>query len=152
MIKHTKNKRDWILIGIFTLTLGVYFLVSTFVIPQKEATAANIFYGQNSEPIVVIDFVNENIIIKYMQDETSLYPVVDLNNQTITLLGDFEIQGIRQEVVIGYSFERKSVEILEEESPYHICSNQGESSQQALICLPNAIRVEFTSGDIDFII
>jgi hypothetical protein len=152
MKKMTKNKRDWILIVGATLIIGIYFAISTWFITYDDSTAANVYYGNNNQPIVVIDFVNEKITIEYQQENAEMYPKVDLINQTITLLGDYKVQGVRQEVVIGYSFINKTVEILEEESPYHICSNQGASDRQALICLPNAIRVEFTNTEIDFII
>lgn len=148
----SKTKRDIILVVTILGLLGLYVFVTTFLIEQKEATAANVFYGNNQNPIVSIDFINQQIIVHFQQENAENYPVIDLENNRITLLGDYEINGVRQEVVIGFDFVNLTVEILEEESPYHICSNQGASSNQALICLPNAIRVEFTSAELDFIL
>jgi hypothetical protein len=148
----SKTKRDMTLILIVIGLLGTYLFVTSFLIVPRESTAAKIFYGNNQNPIVTIDFINEQIIVHFQQENSEEYPFIDIENNRITLLGDFEINGVRQEVVIGYDFLNLTVEILEEESPYHICSNQGASSGQALICLPNAIRVEFTSAELDFIL
>ena len=146
-----KTQRDMMLIFIVLLGIGVYFLLTTFVIKHEPQTQAQVFYGNNSNPIVTIDFVNERIIIHYNQEGLSQYPIMNQELNTITLLGDYEISGVRQEVVIGYDFMNQTVTILEEESPYNVCSNLGASSKQALICLPNAIRVEFSRADVDFI-
>jgi hypothetical protein len=79
-----------------------------------------------------------------------------LNQATITLLGDYEVDGTRQIVVIEYNFGKRSVEIIEEQSPNNICSNEGLSTGKPLICLPNRIRVEFESSydgnEPDFIV
>jgi len=66
------------------------------------------------------------------------------------LLGDYKINGERQIVVIRYDYGRKSVEIIQEQSPNNICSREGESTGWPLICLPNRIRVEFETNDEDF--
>jgi hypothetical protein len=146
-----KTQRDMMLIFIVLLGIAVYFLLTTFVIKQEPQTQAQVFYGNNPNPIVTIDFVNERIIIHYNQEGLSQYPIMNQELNTITLLGDYEISGVRQEVVIGYDFMNQTVTILEEESPYNVCSNLGASNKQALICLPNAIRVEFSRADVDFI-
>jgi hypothetical protein len=66
------------------------------------------------------------------------------------LLGDYTVNGIRQIVVIKYDFNKRSVQIIEEQSPNNICSREGESTGWPLICLPNRIRVEFVTDQGDF--
>jgi hypothetical protein len=149
-----KTKRDLILgLGILILVL-VTWLILTLTLSIGTATSASVYYGSNKEAIVTIDFVSKNVSIHYYQETTTeiRYPYVDLTNQTIILLGDFELNGIRQEVVIAYDFEKQSVQITEEMSPYNVCSKQGEITSGALICLPNRVRVEFKNAEEDFIL
>lgn len=149
-----KTKRDLFLgLGILIFVL-LTWLFLTFTLSNGTATKASIYYGSNREAIATIDFVSEQISIHYYQEtETNeRYPFVDLLNNTITLLGDYEVDGIRQEVVITYDFENQSVQITEETSPYNVCSKQGEIKSGALICLPNSVRVEFKNAEEDFVL
>jgi hypothetical protein len=149
-----KTKRDLFLgLGILIFVL-LTWLFLTLTLSNGTATKASIYYGSNREAIATIDFVSEQISIHYYQEtETNeRYPYVDLLNNTITLLGDYEVDGIRQEVVITYDFENQSVQITEETSPYNVCSKQGEIKSGALICLPNSVRVEFKNAEEDFVL
>lgn len=149
-----KTKRDLFLgLGIFIFVL-LTWLILTLTLSNGTATSASIYYGSNKEAIATIDFVSEQISIHYYQetDTHTRYPYVDLSNNTITLLGDYEVDGIRQEVVITYDFEKQSVQITEETSPYNVCSKQGEITSGALICLPNSVRVEFKNAEEDFVL
>jgi len=98
----------------------------------------------------VIRNYTQNVPDGYNQN----YPIIDEEAQTITLLGDYELNGIRQIVVIKYEFgtanSKPSVEIIQEQSPNNICSREGVSTGKPLICLPNRIRVEFDSSEVDF--
>lgn len=155
-----KNKRDVLLLAVlFTLVGGIYILFRLFAFSGDQSVAM-IYYGSSSNPIVTIDFVNFEVTKHYQQPSTDGYgsfPVIDLDNQTITLLGDYAIGGVRQIVVIRYTFatgeHRGSVEIIQEQSPNNICSREGVSTGKPLICLPNRIRVEFGSNDSeDFVV
>jgi hypothetical protein len=103
---------------------------------------------------VTVDFSRQTIERHYDQSVPSSYdgdyPIIDLDQQTITLLGDYTVNGIRQIVVIKYDFNKRSVQIIEEQSPNNICSREGESTGWPLICLPNRIRVEFVTDQGDF--
>jgi hypothetical protein len=122
-----------------------------------ESSKAHIFYGSSSEPIVTIDFENRIVTKNYTQEVPigydPIYPIIDLDKQEITLLGFYSINGVRQILVVKYDFEQKSVEIIEEQSPYNICSKEGVSTGKPIVCLPNRIRIEFESkSDDDFIV
>jgi hypothetical protein len=156
----SKNKRDaLLLVVLFLLVGGVYFAFQLFVF-QADQQVANIYYGSSSDPIVTIDFVNFEVTKHYNQvvpEGYGSFPIIDLDNQTVTLLGDYTVGGIRQIVVIQYTFatgeRRGSVEIIEEKSPNNICSREGVSTGKPLICLPNRIRVEFGTNDSeDFVV
>ena len=147
-----KMKRDSILIAVILLLLGSVFAYMEILYNPGDATVANVYYGSDQNPIVIIDFTKQEIFVQFEQPSSENYPVVDAINQTITLLGDFEVGGVRQEVIIGYNFDKKTVRVIEEQSPYNVCSKQGESDGAAIICLPNGIRVEFSTATTDFIL
>ena len=149
------NKRDLVLIIFLLLIVGGVFLVTQLLKSNETASLAHVYYGSSNEAIVTIDFQKMEVVKNYDQDIPSSYnedyPMIDEANQTITLLGDYEINGVRQIVVIQYDFGVRSVQIIEEQSPNNICSRDGVSYGKPLICLPNRVRVEFESNeDSDF--
>lgn len=149
-----KNKRDFLLVTLLFFILGgIYILFRLFAF-QGEASIANVYYGNSPDPIVTIDFMNYRVIRNYDQDVPTTYdqsyPIIDEINQTITLLGDYELNGTRQIVVIQYNYGAKSVQIIQEQSPNNICSREGVSTAWPLICLPNRVRVEFETNAEDF--
>ncbi len=149
---NVQNRRDVFLIIALIVILGGVFVYYNWFAYNQPAAAAHIYYGSSDEPIVSIDFVKQEVTIHrnqevpstYLGDNYTSYPYHDTNQQTITLLGDYTVNGIRQIVVIQYYYGiRGSIKIIEETSPNNICSLEGESSGKPLICLPNRIRVEF---------
>lgn len=153
----TKNKRDILLLAILVLLVGGIYLVFQLFVFNAESSKAHVFYGSSNEPIVTIDFENRVVTKNYTQDVPSeydpIYPIIDLERNEITLLGFYSINNVRQILVIRYDFNQKSVEIVEEQSPYNICSKEGVSTGKPIVCLPNRIRIEFESkSDDDFII
>lgn len=158
-IKSVQTKRDIFLSVALFIVVGALFLLFRLTAFNSDATQAYIFYGDLSNPIVTIDFAYNNgegrIVKNYDQEVPNNYgnyPIINENDQTITLLGDYEIDGVRQIVVIKYDYVKKSVQIIEEQSPNNICSREGESTGWPLICLPNRIRVEFDTNEEDFTI
>jgi hypothetical protein len=153
--KTTNNQRDIFLIVFLLLIVGGFFLYFQFFRTIEDASYAHIFYGTSNEPLVTIDFTKNEINVIQSQDVPSTYdqnyPIVDETQKTITLLGDYEINGIRQVVIITYDFGRKTVQVIEEQSPNNICSKEGESNGKPLICLPNRVRIEFeVDSESDF--
>ena len=148
MIKRhkTQNKRDIILVLVLLVVAGSIFAYFNYFAYDSDAAVAHIYYGNSDEPIVSIDF--EKQLVTHRKQEVpdeydDIYPIIDLNNRTITLLGDYKVEGQRQIVVIEYNYGQRSVKIIEESSPNNICSLEGTSTGKPLICLPNRIRVEF---------
>jgi hypothetical protein len=148
------TKRDWIFLGVLSLIIGGVFIYFQYFNTVPSTGIAYVYYSASEDPIATINFNRKEVVVHYTQDVTGqeVYPIVDLDNQTITVLGDYEVDGVRQVVVIGFDFNQNSVRIVEEESPYHVCSRQGETTQYALICLPNGVRVEFSYSEEDFVI
>lgn len=161
MIKWGIRTRDIVLTAVLLLLAGGIFLVVHFVALSGDKSYASVYYGNASEPIVTVNFDSGHVEVNYEQAVPSIYtttyPVVENGQNTdghsviwVTLLGDYEIDDVRQELVVEFDLDQKSIQIIEEESPQNICSRQGVSTAAPLICLPNRVRVEFvTSGDVD---
>lgn len=155
------KKRDLLLAAILLLLAGGVFLTVSIINSNRDTSYANVFYGNSNQPIVAVNFDSGTATVNYMQDVPSSYtidyPVIEEGvNEAghaviwVTLLGDYEINDVRQELVVEFDLDEKSIQIIAEESPQNICSKQGISTSVPLICLPNRIRVEFvTSGDVD---
>lgn len=144
--KTTKNQRDIYLIVFLLIIVGGFFLYFQVFRTIEDASYAHIYYGTASEPLVTIDFTKNEVNLIQNQNVPSTYdnyPIIDETQKTITLLGDYEINGIRQVVVITYDFGNKTVQVIEEQSPNNICSKEGVSNGKPLICLPNRVRIEF---------
>ncbi len=158
--KKAVRKRDIYMISILMLVFGALFFVFQYVIFAGDAVSAYIYYGV-AEPIVTVNFTDQEVIRNFDQEvpegTTKNYPLINLDGEDgyveITLLGAFELDGTRQEVVISVDFSQNRIKVKEEESPLNICSKQGWSTAVPLICLPNRVRVEFDSSqsDVDFI-
>ncbi|QWB96043.1 NusG domain II-containing protein [Mycoplasmatota bacterium] len=158
--KKTMQKRDLYMIGILLVFFAALFLMFQYVWYAGDATYAYVYYGLD-DPIVSIDFSKDEVERHFDQtvpeDIDIAYPVIAENDDNgyieITLLGDFDIDGIRQVVIIQVDFEQNRVRVVEEQSPLNVCSKQGWSTAVPLICLPNRVRVEFdtNTSDIDII-
>lgn len=152
-----KNRRDLKLLSVLILLIGGIYLFFQLIVFNIDSSKAHIYYGSSSTPIVTIDFLNRSVTKNYIQEVPSnyesIYPIIDLEKSEITLLGFYSINNIRQELVIKYDFDQKSIQVIEEESPFNICSKEGVSTGKPIICLPNRVRIEFESkSDDDFII
>ncbi|TNF07484.1 MAG: hypothetical protein EP317_04590 [Bacillota bacterium] len=142
----TQNKRDIILVLVLLVVVGSVFAYFNYFAYGNDAAVAHIYYGNSDEPIASIDFDKQVVTHRKQEvpgDYDDVFPIIDSNNRTITLLGDYKVDGRRQIVVIQYNFGQRSVKIIEESSPNNICSLEGTSTGKPLICLPNRIRVEF---------
>jgi hypothetical protein len=158
--KKTMRKRDFYMIGGLLVFFAALFFMFQFVWFAGDAAYAYIYYGLD-DPMVTVDFSKGEVIRNFDQelpDDIDIsYPLISQNDESgyteIILLGDYKIDGVRQEVFIEVDFEQNRLRVFEEESPLNVCSKQGWSTAVPLICLPNKVRVEFDSdtSDIDFV-
>jgi len=146
------TKRDWIImISIVVLAFLVYFGFEALFF-NKKSNGAEVIYTPDGT-LAYIDFEKETITKSKNQSNipdsfNETFPIIKDNQ--ITVLGDYTINGVRQIVVIEVNFSKSSVKIVKEESPNNICSKLGEQTNKPLICLPNNVRVSFTTDlDID---
>ena len=63
----------------------------------------------------------------------------------------YVIKGRLGYVLLEYSPEKKMIQVVEETSPYNICSNQGFSNSAPIVCLPNYVTIVFGDIDVDVI-
>lgn len=140
--------RDWLIIsGIIIIAILAFVMIGK---PNnKKYRQAEIIYRSELIAIVRFDLKKVEIVKEQAQNNEKTYPIIDEENQTITLLGDYKINNVRQELIIKYNFEERSMQIIKEQSPNNICSNLGKSTSKELICIPNNVRVRFTNGSID---
>jgi hypothetical protein len=145
------NQRDIFLIIFLLVIVGGVFLYFQVIRTTQDASYAHIYYGTSNQPLVTIDFIKNEVNVIESQnvpnDYSENYPIINETQKTITLLGDYEINGIRQVVIITYDFGSRTVQVIEEQSPNNICSKEGVSNGKPLICLPNRVRVEFEVDD-----
>ena len=61
----------------------------------------------------------------------------------------YEVMGENGKVVIEVLDDK--IRVVEENSPYHLCSKQGfiSNAGQSIICLPNKIIIKLPNEDID---
>lgn len=100
--------------------------------------------------ILFLIFYNPNIpTTATIYYEDKILQNIDLNIDKV-----YEVKGDLG--IVKIEVKKKSVKIIEENSPNHICSKQGSISKgyQSLICLPNKIIVKInnTNNDIDAVI
>lgn len=137
-------RRDLILFGVLVIVFGGIYLNYHFW-PREAALCASITYRQ--ETYVEVNFNSRNAtILKYQEDKN--YPKKELGEDylEITLLGDYKVDGVNQEVVIFIDFDQKRIKVSEEKSPFNLCSKQGWTTYGYIICLPNSISIGFDTG------
>lgn len=159
-------KKDIIVIGVASL-IAIFLLVFTLV-TKKEAETAYIKY-KNKE-LFSVNLTSGKYTKKTDEYLEDIKPVIDGDN---LMIGDFQdnridkgqgvivylednfthfyIMGYRGYIHIEYSKERKQIRVVEEDSPYHICSNLGFSNSKPIICLPNLVTIVF-DNDVDITI
>lgn len=164
--KKSITKKDIILISIVSLiVLGILiFSLAT----RKAGDTAFIKYSDNE--LFRVDLKTGKYEAKTTTYVEETKPLIDGNNLLIGTTIDnriekgsgviiyveekvthFYILAFRGYLHIEYSKDRKQIRVVEEDSPYNICSNLGFSNSKPIICLPNLVSIVF-DNDVDIII
>ncbi|VEU79663.1 FAD:protein FMN transferase [Haploplasma axanthum] len=145
--------KEWLIIsGVIIIAFLGFFMISKAF---KKSKYQNAYVVYRDKVLAVVHFTEQKVETENNQEgipeyNNKTYPIINLENKTITILGDYEIDGIRQELVVRYDFEKHSMQIIEEQSPKNICSNLGESTGMELVCVPNNIKISFGNGSPNF--
>lgn len=155
-----KNKNDRILIGVLLIIFGGYLLI-TSVLEKKGEVA---YVKVDNELMFSVDLKDgtfkprPNEVVKILQE----MPVVEedkllvdgvvqtflaFNQGIVRYENLYYIMGNLGIVVIEY--KDNQIRVKEEISPYNICSRQGFSDKQPIICLPNYVTIEFNAAETD---
>lgn len=62
----------------------------------------------------------------------------------------YKVEGYNGEVLI--EVKNNKLRVYKENSPLHICSNQGWTDNGSIVCLPNKIVITFTNENLDTIV
>jgi len=76
---------------------------------------------------------------------------LDTGDGVIVFENIYVIKGRLGYVLLEYSPVKKMIQVVEETSPYNICSNQGFSNSAPIVCLPNYVTIVFGDIDVDVI-
>lgn len=144
LFKKPELFKDVALFVILIFAFGIGYLNYHFW-PKETPTIAEVTY--KLETYVTIDFDMQTVTINKEQDENyPKYEIIDLRH-LVTILGDYKINNIRQEVIIEIDFMTNEIRVSEENSPHNFCSLQGWTGRGAIICMPNNVAITFRSGN-----
>lgn len=164
MLKNKKQlKRDLILIGSLILVVGIIFIL--YYSLKEDAEVAIVSYDN----VILFEVDMENGAFKgvtttYTADSMPEIKDEDLyvGSEIFTNLkeGDgvliyndtYFIKGKLGYVKIEYNPATKKIRVVEETSPYNICSNQGYSNEAPIVCLPNYVSIKFSKSELDEIL
>lgn len=143
--------RDWLIISavIIIAFLGFYMISKAFSKLKYEQAA--IIHGGKIVVLINFDKKNVEIVENFPLDEYNgkKYPSVDYEKNTITVMGDFAIDGVYQEMIFEFNFEKHSMQAISETSPKKEISKMGISTGKDLISIPYNIIVRFGNGKIN---
>lgn len=90
---------------------------------------------------------NQNLtaLVYYKND---LVLEIDLSVLSTEIV-EYQVEGENGEIIIAA--KHNAIAVIKEESPYHLCSQQGfiNSTHQALICLPNKVYIKIVGNSSD---
>lgn len=164
MVKNKPQlKRDLILIASLVLIVGIIFIL--YYSLKDEPEAAIVSY----ESIVLFELSMDNGKYKQATEtfNAEFLPEIKedklfIDNEEFTLLqegygvlkfeNNYFVKGKLGFVHIEYNKTTKKIRVVEETSPYNICSNQGYSNNAPIVCLPNYISIKFSKSEVDEIL
>jgi Uncharacterized protein conserved in bacteria len=105
---------------ILFLIIIIVFIISLYIIFSHDSSGSNALVYKNGEVILEID----------LNLDEQLYEVEGENGTVRILAGNGKVK------------------VIEEKSPYHICSKQGyiTKSYETIVCLPNKISIEISNN------
>lgn len=156
-------KRDLLLIGILILIVGIIFVLYYSLKEEAEVAVVSydntalfeidmengVFKGKTTSynASVMPEIKGENL---YVGDE--LFTSLKEGDGVLVFNDNYFVKGKLGYVKIQYNPTTKKIRVVEETSPYNICSNQGYSSEAPIVCLPNYVSIKFSKSELDEIV
>lgn len=78
----------------------------------------------------------------YVYYENNLIKTIDLGKNDI-----YTVDGYNDKVVL--EVKNNKIRVVEEDSPFHLCSKQGYTNNVPIVCLPNKIVIDFKTNELD---
>lgn len=158
-----KKKNDRILIGILLIVFGGYLLATSILEKTGDIAYVKVrntvlfsvdlrdgsFTPRKNEQVIMLEELprveKDGIYVNDIKLDT-----LEINKGIAVYENQYYIMGHLGIVVIEYKDSK--VRVKEEFSPYNICSRQGFSDKNPIICLPNYVTIEFNQSETDVII
>lgn len=156
-------KRDLILIGSLILVVGIIFIL--YYSFKEDAEVAIVSY--DNTVLFEIDMENgafkgktttydADVMPEIKDDNLYIADKVFLNlkegDGVLVYNDSYFVKGKLGYVKIHYNSLTKKIRVVEETSPYNICSNQGYSNDAPIVCLPNYVSIKFSKSELDEIV
>ncbi|MFA5692520.1 MAG: NusG domain II-containing protein [Acholeplasmataceae bacterium] len=141
--------RDYLII----VTLGLVFLITfilIMILRPKPGDLAGIYVAGTK--VIEVNFSDNKFEI-LKQDEN--YPKIIYEKESddhyveIILLGNYEINHEKTEIIIEISYLKKAIRIKEDSTPKQIGVNRGwyDGNGLPVVSLPNLLYIIFETGD-----
>lgn len=159
--KIKEAKKDILLISGLLLIVGIVSLVFYLTRPNSEVAIVSF----DNVALFEIDMETGKFTPNTEEYKVNSMPIIDgdvllVDNVPFKLLKEKEgvlvfenyyfVKGKLGYVKIEYN--KKRIRVVEETSPYNICSSQGYSSNAPIVCLPNYVSIKFSKSVLDDII
>lgn len=155
-------KRDVILIGVFIIiVIGValtFFFtraIGETAIVKYENTllfeidmqtgafkANSEVYAVEKEPVI-----SEKYDFLYIDGNP--FRELKRGSGIVVYKNNYYILGRLGIVHIEYNISNKMIRVVDETSPYNVCSTQGYSNNAPIVCLPNYVYITFSNSKVD---
>lgn len=136
--------KDYMIISILALIFLITFIL--IQVTQKKAGDLALVYVAGVK-VIEVDFSKNNYEL-FEQENHEEYPKSSINedsNVEVIILGEYQLNGKRTEVVIEISFEKQAIRIKKDSTPKQIGVNRNWYDGKGLpvVSLPNLVYIKF---------
>ncbi len=161
--KIKEAKKDILLIFGLIVIVGIIALIYYTTRPKPEVAIVS----YDNVALFEVDMETGKFMPNTKDYKATSMPVIDgqrllVDDVEFTMLKEKEgvlvyghyyfIKGRLGYVKIEYSPSKKKIRVVEETSPYNICSAQDFSNNAPIVCLPNYVSIKFSKSELDDII
>ena len=105
--------------------------------------------------LILIILIFSFLLLIFMNNDKNNYAYVYYDNKEVLKIDlsinkNYIVEGFNGEVLI--EVKDTKLRVVKENSPLHICSNEGWKNTGSIVCLPNKIVITFDSEELDAIV